>query len=613
MTFPVSVRFSNYQFIYDILICYHYGIISKYFLTIFCEGVEVLNTCEYMRYHIKEKKKELIYKYHIYVLLTFLYNKHKHKHIFFRLNLHHIIFLSFIMTTTVLLHLIIATSQAIWVDTYNTYWDSPGVGQWQSLPIGNGDFTANVWLEEANTDKPTLSAPYSLLVSPCSSSNPANQTWKYDTTTKLLSNNGQCVIATGNSNPVETTTKCDASNADLQWTYNAQKEFVSVSKGTCLDIFGGSGPSIDEYKCVGSTNQQWTISASNGHIESVRYPSECLTAESTASPNSSYNLWFVFGKSDTYDLTGERLKLSQLKVSLNPPMNNYNTFMESLYLSNATVTINTDQYNLTIFIDKNSDTLNIETVSIKDTSFDINASIISWRTSPNFNPGGETGQAFCSSRNKTDVPIPADVIMNNGCSGSKTEASEIIFYHRNNYQNKGVSEWEFNMKLQKLQGVQNQFKDPYYNVTWGGVLYLTDSKRTGASNGTSTLSSTGVKTSLLTFNVLTEQVDDVNTWISDVCKNNEDYQANRELHNADWASFWNRSWIEIGLNQNNDTLYLVSELYTAQRYLDALDGYSENYAIKFNGQSFTIDAGKGPDYKQWASGYWYVKLHKFPF
>eukprot|EP01084_Bolivina_argentea_P288099 494441_1 len=509
--------------------------------------------------------------------------------------------------------------ESIWIDKYNTIWNSPGVGQWQNLPIGNGDLVANVWLSASNN---LNIAPNQLSVTPCLTLNSnkkfdtianysadiSNQTWTYDSTTKLLKNQAQCVVATGNSNPVQTDA-CDASNANQQWTYNSNKEFVSVSKNTCLDIFGGGSgvKPIDEYHCSAATNQEWTIDTTTNQIKSVRFPTECLTATPSGTPNgSTYDLWFAFGKSDTYDLTGERLKMIQLKVAFNPPITNDNSFKESLFLSNATVIIQDNNYFIKAYIDRNDNTLNVQSVTVNDKQYSITASIHSWRTAPNFNPGKETGQSFCGGRDSQDVPLMNEVLLNNGCSGSSNEAAQTIFYHRNNYKNNGLSEWDYNLKLQSMASVSSKFKDPYYNVTWGAVLYLSNGKRTT----TGTVSVDNVKSATLTFQALTKQTISLDEWVNELCSKSENYmnqniETREKLHNVQWNDFWNRSQVDI-TNENNSTLFLVSELYNEQRYLDALDGYSvSNHSIKFNGQSFWIDTGNGPDFKNWGTSFWW--------
>eukprot|EP01084_Bolivina_argentea_P274705 468275_1 len=61
---------------------------------------------------------------------------------------------------------------------------------------------------------------------------------------------------------------------------------------------------------------------------------------------------------------------------------------------------------------------------------------------------------------------------------------------------------------------------------------------------------------------------------------------------------------------NVSETYLITELYTHQRYLDALDGRGNNRSIKFNGQSFYIDSGRGPDYRDWGSSFWWQNIRQ---
>ena len=49
----------------------------------------------------------------------------------------------------------------------------------------------------------------------------------------------------------------------------------------------------------------------------------------------------------------------------------------------------------------------------------------------------------------------------------------------------------------------------------------------------------------------------------------------------------------------------MEQHYVWQRYLDQCDGRGARAPIKFNGQAFTVDNGKGPDYRDWGACYWF--------
>ena len=187
----------------------------------------------------------------------------------------------------------------------------------------------------------------------------------------------------------------------------------------------------------------------------------------------------------------------------------------------------------------------------------------------------------------------ADTMLNYDVCNESNNVNVESFYHRNNYNGNNFTEFTFQMKQQYLESLMYDgiVSDPYLNVTWGGILNYQNK-------------------SLITLDVLT--ADTLNDWSKMICneiKNRDsmNYADNKLKHEQWWMAFWNNSYLDITANNNtNESVILVSKLYNLQRYLDALDGRSKTgKAIKFNGQSFWIDTGSGPDYKKWSSGYWW--------
>ena len=322
--------------------------------------------------------------------------------------------------------------------------------------------------------------------------------------------------------------------------------------------------------------------------------------------NKGYDLWLALTISSSYDLTSEWLKTIQLKLEFDPPITNTssNQFQQNLYLSNATIQIITSMYNISLNIDANNDSLYIYCIS-KNSNYSLITSIISWRNKPDFNPQSSTDDKFCNTPNF--VPIVNDVIDPKGCSGD----NQILFYHRNYYKNytNYSSQFMYHLNQQLLSNYFNQNDDPYYNLTFGGVLTLYSDSKIMKSNNQS-LKVIDTKSSRIKFSFLTLQTSSLQEYIDSVCNLSERSLSNyMELHNMRWNNFWNRSWIMISSNDVNETniTFLISLLYNHQRYLDALDGYSKmGLAIKFNGQSFWIDTQNGkPDFKDWGAGFWW--------
>ena len=78
-----------------------------------------------------------------------------------------------------------------------------------------------------------------------------------------------------------------------------------------------------------------------------------------------------------------------MKLTLDPPITNFDSFTEMLNISIATFILKTNNYTIQAYIDANSDRLNIEIdadESIKN-SYSVKASLITWRTKENFNAG----------------------------------------------------------------------------------------------------------------------------------------------------------------------------------------------------------------------------------
>eukprot|EP01084_Bolivina_argentea_P071226 129525_1 len=339
-----------------------------------------------------------------------------------------------IMFLQALFCLLYVTNSA-WIDNYNTQWTEPGLTQWGSLPLGNGDLTANVWLQ--NID---------------------NSSNKYN-----------------------------------------------------------------------------------------------------------YDLYFSFSKSDSYDLTGQRLKVIQLKLSYNPPITNSttNSFTQILYVSNATMKIQTDKYNIYAWIDVNENNLYIDTTitNNKITSYSLSTEIISWRTQNNFNVTKVSGDTLCY--NPYIVPIVPDTILQHGCNNRNDATASLIFYHRNEWE-QSTSGYTWNLAEQQLDFLLSDLPDPYYNLTFGALLTLPNANVTA----TNTLSASYTGTSLVTFYFLTQQTDTIDQWVQQICSNNNKVNDTMEMkkslhaHATWWDTFWNRSYIEI--MPNISETYLITELYTHQ-------------------------------------------------
>ena len=405
------------------------------------------------------------------------------------------------------------TGASSWIDDYNTIWTEPGVTAYASLPIGNGDLVANVWLNETN---------------------------------------------------------------------------------------------------------------------------------GTANSSITYDIYLLFAKADAYDLTAQRLKVLQSKISFDPPiLYTAGQFRESLLVSNGTIVIETDVSNsgndnwIKLWIDGNSNTLNVDCGSYY-TSMIIE--IESWRKENNFDVEDITGDPRC--HNPNPIPILKDNIINYDCTSGN---NGILFYHRNNWNGSTISQFQIDFIQQGLNinGDISQFEDELYNLTFGAYLQCptsinnvtqckldSDANRmmlvnynnknnNDNNNNKLNYSDTGMSAQL---HFLTQKTTTLEEWIDSICDMSIQYDKKLSIkqdHNEMWYDFWNRSCVEIynstgdGGVDNSSVLYLVTQEYNYQRYLNRLDGKPQsNYSINHNGQSFTIDVGKGADYRDWGGSFWWQNIRQ---
>lgn len=93
---------------------------------------------------------------------------------------------------------------------------------------------------------------------------------------------------------------CQPTSASQLWTHNSNNELVNQDSNYCLDAEGGSGPTVGLYPCVGSTNQQWTVTSNA--IVNVRNTNQCLTENIAQNSNTAQ---IAFGQDGSLSLLGE--------------------------------------------------------------------------------------------------------------------------------------------------------------------------------------------------------------------------------------------------------------------------------------------------------------------
>ena len=146
--------------------------------------------------------------------------------------------------------------------------------------------------------------------------------------------------------------------------------------------------------------------------------------------------------------------------------------------------------------------------------------------------------------------------------------------------------------------------------TIGAVIRAEGGKRVDDQH----LASTAKLRHAFSIYVLTQQPATADTWFSSLHKiigdvESTPLESRLAAHRAWWASFWNRSRVDIhDRGDVKDTPgHDVARGYQLQRFITACAGRGA-YPIKFNGSIFTVPHAGGPgdaDYRLWGPGYWW--------
>lgn len=310
--------------------------------------------------------------------------------------------------------------------------------------------------------------------------------------------------------------------------------------------------------------------------------------------NSTGDVLFYLAKSDAWDVNANLLKVGRLRIRYDPPLYTASTkqYNQTLDLLTGSITIESDGYMVLLFVDSVLNTFRLKTDRTDGQPFSTTVSLEVWRTSPTPASG-----SFCKSRytfpDTVVDPLPEPF------------PQSVVWYHRNEKQNSTY--WSDTLTLQDLSGFNWTLPNPLTNVTFGGIVRGTDLKRV---NGT-TLTGSGLAKLDVAVTLQTLTVDSADDWVYYIEKQsngNPNVDVSFKQTASSWMNFWARSGVIINDTSGGEGMenngYKVSAQSVYQRFLDACDGRGKT-PIKFNGQQFTLDVGKGPDYRDWAGGFWW--------
>jgi alpha-L-fucosidase 2 len=319
----------------------------------------------------------------------------------------------------------------------------------------------------------------------------------------------------------------------------------------------------------------------------------------------SGSVCFYIGKTDAWDESGRLLKLSKVRVRLDPnPFRPGATFRQRLNLREAAIEVEGGEgrtgARIRVWVDANEPVIRIE-LHVPE-GCRVAAGIEPWRLKPEvLKDELVSGLNYYANLFGPTVVQP-DTVLDH-------PSNRVVWYHRN-------PETPSFLKNVSMQGLESfPFADPLKDRIFGGVMegegfIQQDDKTLTASTGT---------TRRLNIHVLTRQPDTPENWLDAVEElllhvRQTSWAEARAAHFAWWNEFWNRSWIFVRSGASLKTTQgteneglVVTRAYILQRFISACAGRGR-YPIKFNGSIFTVDAEGTEgfaDYRRWGPGYWW--------
>ncbi|MDA1044702.1 MAG: DUF5703 domain-containing protein, partial [Verrucomicrobia bacterium] len=321
------------------------------------------------------------------------------------------------------------------------------------------------------------------------------------------------------------------------------------------------------------------------------------------------DLLLLISKTDAWCENSRLLKLGRVRISLSPsPFAKGQPFRQELKLKEGLIEISNglaaDKQNVIvrIWVDANRPVIRVETEGSQ--THHLTASLELWRTEKRpfhdfewFSCWHMCGKDSANRPEEAQCYVMPDTV-------ADLPDERVTWYHRNAY-----TVWPIGMKLQGLEPIMEQEKDPLLNRTFGAAL---SGKGLVKTDPHTLQSEAATNAHCLSIFPLTAQTPTADAWIEqlDASIQNADRTSlakATEEHRAWWREFWNRSWIHISGGEEAEN---VTRGYTLQRWISACGGRGA-YPIKFNGSIFTVEWRDGdtvksdPDYRAWGGDYWY--------
>ena len=315
---------------------------------------------------------------------------------------------------------------------------------------------------------------------------------------------------------------------------------------------------------------------------------------------SSGDVIFYLGKSDSWEDNSRLAKLGRVRVKLNPVLPTGTGFTQTLDPAKGEISITggtgASAVTVRLWVDANHPVAHVSVESASAVT--ATASFELWRTAQTTIASEASDINYGNPAGTTQVVEP-DTVLTGIADG-------VGWYHRNN-RSLGPNE---TMQFQDLQAAPT-FTDIILGRTFGALIRSAGATR---SNDQTLARAAGTSHRFDVY-ALTKHPATAAEWLTAMQSTYAAVEAvpfvtRQAAHLAWWADFWNRSHISItpsAATADQAAPADVTRGYALQRFITACAGRGA-YPIKFNGSIITMPYGSNPgdaDYRRWGLGYWW--------
>lgn len=247
------------------------------------------------------------------------------------------------------------------------------------------------------------------------------------------------------------------------------------------------------------------------------------------------DLMFYIGKTDSWSEIERLLKVGKVRVRISPnPFKAGLPFRQELRMEEAAIVVQAGApgaaVNIRIWVDANRPVIRFECTS--DQPVEVTASTEIWRTTERDLPPPERTSAWSDRDNPGPLIESPDVLV----AGRKTD---VLWYHRN-----ASSTWEDSLRLQGLEKLIGEQRDPLRDRTFGALMRGDHFVPSGAG----TLKAPAAKQNRLSLHVLTAVTESAEKWeqrIQELAADSDATTVDKAWaeHGAWWRAFWSRSYL----------------------------------------------------------------------